>query len=256
MDSFLRTLEGLGHVDVRRDESLQPVGWEANPAYLAETPARGFALLGVWSSRSRRALGKALDTVGGSLECESDPDTVSTWFARGISTDALTELVNQAGLEVYVIPDAVGRMLAALPPLSALEAALPEVAVPTYNKAAIFNLADAAWRVTPGVGAPGAYRLEQSFRTRTIWVDEAGAVSRRARVGTVQLVKHLAARAAGQPLDRLAATHARPWSCPSAPTFPDCTAGQRCCARAARLSHRVPVALSDTPTCPGGQPRL
>ena len=200
VDSFLRTLEGLGHLDVRRDESLQPVGWEANPAYLAETPARGFALLGVWSTRSRRALGKALDTAGGSLECESDPETVSTWFARGISTDALTALVNQAGLEVYVIPDAVGRMLAALPPLSALEAALPEVAVPTYNKAAIFNLTDAAWRVTPGVGAPGAYRLEQSFRTRTIWVDDAGAVSRRARVGTVQLVKHMAARAAGQPL--------------------------------------------------------
>jgi hypothetical protein len=91
-------------------------------------------------------------------------------------------------------------MLAVLPPLSALEAALPEVVIPTYNKAAVFNLGDAAWRVTPGVGAPGAYRLEQSFRTRTIWVDEAGALSRHARVGSAQLVKHLAARAAGQPL--------------------------------------------------------
>ena len=38
----------------------------------------------------------------------------------------LTALVDQAGLEAYVVPDAVGRMLAALPPLSALEAALPE----------------------------------------------------------------------------------------------------------------------------------
>ncbi len=200
VDSFLRTLEGLGHLDVRRDESLQPEGWEANPAYLAETPARGFALLGVWSSRSRRALGKALDTAGGSLECEGDPETVSTWFARGISTDALTALVVQAGLEAYVVPDAVRRMLAVLPPLSALDAALPQIAVPTYNKAAVFHVPDAAWRVTPGVGVPGAYRLEQSFRTRTIWVDTAGAVSRHARVGSVQLVKHLAARAAGRPL--------------------------------------------------------
>lgn len=199
-DSFLRTLEGLGHIDVRRDEALQPVEWEANPAYLAETPSKGFALMGVWSTQSRHALGKALHASGGTLECEGDPEVISTWFARGTDSMTLTALVEDAGIEAYVLPDSVDRMLAALPPLSAVEAALPEVAIPTYNKAAIFNLRDAAWRVTPGVGAPGAYRLEQSFRTRTIWVDDAGALSRLGRVGSVQLVKHLAARAAGQPL--------------------------------------------------------
>lgn len=200
VDAFLRTLEGLGHIDVRRDEALQPDGWEANPAYLAETPERGFALLGVWSSRSRRAFGTALASIGGALDCEGGPETISTWFARGASAEQLEALVHDAVLDAYVVPDAVRRMLAALPPLSALDAALPQIDIPTYNKAAVFHVADAAWRVTPGVGVRGAYRLEQSFRTRTIWVDTAGALSRHGRVGSVQLVKHLAARATGRPL--------------------------------------------------------
>lgn len=200
VDSFMRTLEGMGHIDVRRDHTLQPDGWEANPAYLAETPQRGFALLGVWSSKSRHALGKALADIGASLEREGGSETISTWFVRGASTEQLDALVHRADLDAHVVPDAVRRMLAVLPPLSALDAALPQIDIPTYNKAAVFHVPDAAWRVTPGVGAPGAYRLEQSFRTRTIWMDPAGALSRRARVGSVQLVKHLAARAVGRPL--------------------------------------------------------
>lgn len=90
--------------------------------------------------------------------------------------------------------------MAALPPLSEVEAGLTVVPIPDYTKAALFDVHDAAWRPVPGVGVPGAYRLEQSFRTTTLWVDHRGALDRRGRVGSIRLVKHLAARASRAPL--------------------------------------------------------
>ena len=77
---------------------------------------------------------------------------------------------------------------------------MPLVPIPAYSKATLFSLRDASWQTVAGVGIPGAYRIEQSFRRLSIWVDTKGAVEREARVGSVQLVKHLAARAAGRPL--------------------------------------------------------
>ena len=77
VDGFLRTLETLGQIDVRRDSALQPKDWEANPAYLAETLHDGFVLAGVWSSGSRDALGKALDAI-----------KAASWFLRGRTTNS------------------------------------------------------------------------------------------------------------------------------------------------------------------------
>ncbi|MGB7450243.1 MAG: hypothetical protein WA892_14100 [Ornithinimicrobium sp.] len=200
VDGFLRTLETVGHIDVRRDSTLQPKEWEANPAYLAETLHSGFVLAGVWCSNSRDALGWGLRSRGGELVPERHDDHLTSWFARGVGLETLTEVVSEVGIDAYVVPDAVTKMLAALPPISEVEAGLTLVPIPDYTKAALFDVHDASWRPVPGVGAPGAYRLEQSFRTTTLWVDHQGALDRLGRVSSVQLVKHLAARASGAPL--------------------------------------------------------
>ncbi len=77
---------------------------------------------------------------------------------------------------------------------------MPVVPIPHHSKATLFSLRDASWKTVPGVGISGAYRVEQSFRRLSIWVDQQGAVDRTARIGSVQLVKHLAGRAGGRPL--------------------------------------------------------
>ncbi|MBF4766614.1 hypothetical protein ISU10_02390 [Nocardioides agariphilus] len=200
VDSFLRTLETLGQIDVRRDSSLQPREWEANPAYLAETVGNGFVLAGAWSNAERRSLREGLAEQGADLVCQTSEGRLSSWFVRGMEADRLAELVTELALEAYVVPDAVSRMVAALPPLSQVEASLSTVPIPDYSKATIFDVREARWRKVPGVGMPGAYRLEQSFRTTTLWVDHQGATERSGRVGSVQLVKHLAARASRTPL--------------------------------------------------------
>jgi len=201
LDQFIRSLEALGHIDVRRDSQLQPVEWEANPAYLAETICNGFVLAGVWSEGARRALRAPLQQAGGSLVGNRE-DGLTTWFAQGIDAAELEHIVLRLELSATVVPNAARRMLAVLPPLSAVEAELPLIPIPQYSKATIFNLKTTSWDRTPGVGVPGAYRVEQAFRTVSIFMDSAGAVAeeRRARLGSVQLVKHLAARSAGRPL--------------------------------------------------------
>mgnify|MGYP001075418020 CR=1 FL=1 len=199
VDEFVRTLEVLGHIDVRRDEDLQPVEWEANPAYLAETED-GLVLAGIWSAQSRRDLAAVAGVAGGSLErMEADAGTVSSWFLRGLSAHEAEALATSLE-DVYVVPDAARRMVNALPTLGELEQALPLLTIPQYRSAELFDVRSASWLGTPGVAGPGAYRLNQSFRKIPVWIDEEGARSREARLSTVHLVKHQAARAAGSPL--------------------------------------------------------
>lgn len=199
VDEFIRTLEVLGHIDVRRDEDLQPIEWEANPAYLAETE-NGLMLAGVWSAQSRRDLAAAAKEAGGSLaHVAEDTDQVSAWFLRGMNADE-AELLVTALEEVYVIPDAARRMLSVLPTISQLESGLPLLSIPQYRSAEIFDVNTASWQGIPGVAGPGAYRLNQSFRKIPVWVDSEGATSRQARLSTIHLVKHQAARASGRPL--------------------------------------------------------
>lgn len=200
IDEFIRTLEFLGHIDVRRDDDLQPVEWEANPAYLAETANGEFVLSGAWSAESRQTLSDLLSTTGARLEPEiAEGDSITSWFVRGIGAPELEMVIDHVE-DIYVVTDAVHRMLNILPPLSVVESGLPEIDIPQYRTAEYFDVGTAAWQPVAGVASLGAYRLNQSFRKVPVWVSRDGARARRARLATVHLVKHLAAREHGRPL--------------------------------------------------------
>lgn len=198
VDELLRTLEVLGHVSVRRDERCQPVEWEVTPAQLAERPDGTFLLLGAWSSESRRDLATDVADHGGALAPVALDDSVTTWAVSGVPVHAVEMLAGQYG--AAVARKAASRLVGVLPPLSQLEQGLHEVDVPSFTKAEKFDVASAAWVPIPGVVGPGAYRLQQSFRSVCLWLDEDGAAHRRGRIASTQLVKHLAARAAARPL--------------------------------------------------------
>lgn len=200
-DEFVRTLEVVGHIDVRRDDAMTPQEWEANPAYFGETINNGFLLAGVWSLSARNRLIEQVAALGGQVVREDGKlGDLSSWFVRGLTADDLENVAETIDMEHSVVRDAAHKMLASLPPLSELEAAMPKVPIPHHSKATLFRLDDASWQTVPGVGISGAYRVEQSFRRLSIWVDQQGAVDRTARIGSVQLVKHLAGRAGGRPL--------------------------------------------------------
>jgi hypothetical protein len=154
----------------------------------------------VWSRALRNELESFAKAEGGTLTQESSDNALSIWKVGGLSVDELQGVAGDMAHDVYVVPDAVTAMLAVLPPLSSVGEVLRETAVPGYTKASLFDIGQASWTPVAGVGVAGAYRLEQSFRSTTIWLSPSGAVERRARIGSIQLVKHLAAGAAGRPL--------------------------------------------------------
>ena len=198
VDDLLRTLEVLGHVDVRRDDRFQPVEWEVSPAQLAGLSDGSFLLTGRWAAASRKDFGADVVASGGRLHVLQGDGKVSSWVAAGLALESVDDLA--ARYDVAVAHDAAWRLLCALPALGALEATLAEVDVPSFTKAERFDVLSGSWLPTPGVVGPGAYRLAQSFRTICLWLDDEGARARRGRVGSVQLVKHLAARAKGKVL--------------------------------------------------------
>lgn len=200
VDEFTRTLELLGHIDVRRDANMQPTEWEANPAYLAETTGGRFVLGGVWSQGRRQSLFEVAQSAGWDLRQATGTTGLSVWHLHGATANALQEMITAVGLDAYVVPDAIHRMLDVLPTLGEVEAALPAIPIPDYQKASLFDVSLAAWRHTPGVGQPGAYRLEQAFRRASVWISPENALVREAQVAGVQLVKHLAARRSNHPL--------------------------------------------------------
>lgn len=200
VDELVRTLEVLGHIDVRRGPDLQPVEWEGNPSYLAETPTAGYFLAGVWSASARDYLREAVGAEGGTLEASrADSDNLTSWFVQGLDAQQIDAVADSLE-DVYAVHDTVDNMMRALPSLSALEEALPLVQIPDYRSAERFDVASASWLPIPGLATSGAYRLSQSFKKVHLWVDHDGATSRQGRLATVHLVKHLAARTAGQPL--------------------------------------------------------
>lgn len=201
VDDLLRTLEGLGHVDVKRDLNLLPLEWEITPTQLAELADGSFLLTGAWSAASRSSLRALVEEAGGALrvECSTQTKLLSRWSVEGLSADLMEEIALAIG-DCFVARDAAARLLAALPPLSQVTEALPLRPIPMHSKAQKFDLASARWVPVPGVAGPGAYRVEQSFRTISLWVDHEGAIRREGRQGSVQLVKHIAASAIGRPL--------------------------------------------------------
>lgn len=197
-DDLLRSLEVVGQIDVQRDERCQPVHWEVPPAHLAGLSDGRFVLRGVWSGTGMATFAEAVSQAGGSVHPLADSEKVPSWVLSDLDEDEVLKL--GAEWDVAVVPRAAETMLAALPPLSSLETTLPTIAIPTFTKAEKFHVDQAGWVSTPGIAGPGAYRLTQSFRSVTLWVDHDGAQERTGRAGSVQLVKHLAAKASGQPL--------------------------------------------------------
>ena len=196
-DTFLRELEVLAQVDIRRDEKFVPMEWEVPPPYLAGLPDGRHLLAGAWNSFERQRLGYFAAQSGGSLSAARIPNQPTSWFLTGVAQEVL-ESVPEDTRTWTLVPDAARRMVRVLPPISEVGRALPIVELPQYLRATRFDLDSASWASAMGVVVPGAYRLGQAFRTVDVQVTSELLDLRRGRLGPVQLLKHLAAQADGR----------------------------------------------------------
>jgi hypothetical protein len=198
-DTFSRSLEVRGDLEVERSEGFTPARWELTPAYLAELATGEFMLTGCWSRDDRDAVRELVEKAGGTLTSERDQHGLARESVADVSTADLERIVATIGA-AGVVPDAAARLIGDLPPLGELEAALPRVPLPGARRVLRFHLESASWVQMPFATEPGAYRLEQAFGRTDVFRTPADVKVGTAALATVQLSKHLAARRSGRAL--------------------------------------------------------
>lgn len=198
VDQFARTLEALGHVDIRRDPStMQPVSWEVGPTVLAGTGSE-YVFAGFWPNGLYTLASERIQDEGIGLAMAEDHDCPTQYFAQAA---ALPDLVSKPlqDEDIAVVDLAWQDLAAVLPPLSDVLEGLPRQSASMSGEISRFDTRDASWQKVESLEEPGAFRVRR-FATldlvRTSTDVANGLIAR----SNVQLGKHLAALMDGRPL--------------------------------------------------------
>lgn len=195
VDEFSRGLEARGDLEIQRASDLIPEEWELCPAYVAELADGAFILTGRWTGAGRQKLRDLVLQAGGAVQMSQGG--MRDTLIEGVDPDELEKIAACAG-SVGLARRAASRLLDVLPPLSELEAALPRVPMPGARRILKFHVPSASWNPTPSAADAGAYRLESAFATINVFRNATDVSRGEAVLGTVQLIKHIAAYHSGR----------------------------------------------------------
>lgn len=155
VDYFGRSLEALGHIDIRRDATtLQPVEWEVTPTAAVKTRV-GWVLTGFWSDGLQQEFAESVGCPDGAKQTPQS-DGPSRWHVD-VDDRAVAAAAGQLG--IATAPEAWRDLASALPPLSQVISALPRRSAAEGGPIRWFDPRSTAWVPSVDVQAPGAYRL-------------------------------------------------------------------------------------------------
>lgn len=165
VDRFVRSLDLLAHIEVRRDvKTLAPVAWEVVPPTLVELPSIGFVLCGRRSRRIEHAVLEAAAGAGVAVERTSQgvaaPDRILVSTTSRSVAQSIAELASTAtSLDIAVINDSALQIAATLPSLSTVVESLPRQAMVAARSIKRWSTDVARWRPVGDASVPGAYQL-------------------------------------------------------------------------------------------------
>jgi len=199
-DVLLRTLEVLGHVDVRRHTAtLRLEEFELTPATLVQLDDDLWWLVGRIPDGMVKALAGAVDAVGGAFEDVPDQGvprrTLSCTWAQIDSVLGSDERFAEVG----IVTSAALTLAGALPPLSSVAGGLARSPVPAFDALAQWETAAARWTPATSIARAGAYRLggfAPLYGLRSPEDLERGTIA----IASPQLAKHVANLWVGDPL--------------------------------------------------------
>jgi len=203
-DRFLRGLEGLGHIEVKRSPSASsPEEWEITPSSLAETVGSQFVLVGHRSRRLVSALAKAVEQAGGTMEHRSLAAAPDRLRISGCEVSVVREIAKVAeetcGMPVLVAPQAAWRAAQVLPRLSQVVATLERRAMISFRSARRWDAETCRWHSVPDASLPGAYQLRAETMVYCLR-DKDDVASGTMRRADARLVKHAAALDSKEPV--------------------------------------------------------
>lgn len=198
LDQFARTLEVLGHIDVRRDPTtLEPSHWEVSPTALVETES-GLLFGGYWPAGLYGQVGTVLEDAGHSLSIDEPGDGLASYYADCTAPEA-ARLMAGSESAVPVVEQGWRQLAEVLPHLEVVGTALPRRSDSLVGEVTWFQPRDNTWVKVDGLDAPGAFRIRR-FSTTDVFRTPQDVEARQVALCTVQVGKHLAALAAGRPL--------------------------------------------------------
>lgn len=199
VDQFARTLEAIGHLDVRRSPTtLEPVAWEVAPTALVGTED-GYLFAGYWPSGLYAQVGGELERAGMSLAVSQPDDGPASYFA---SCDRAALAGGEEALrqsEVPIVDVGWRDLVSVCPPLSEVLTSLPRQSASLQGDITWYRPRDNKWVPAASLDARGAYRVRRFSTLDVVRTEEDVASGTVARC-TVQLGKHLAAMMDGAPL--------------------------------------------------------
>ena len=199
VDTFVKTLESLGHIAVERDDQFRVTRWEISPSCIAETTTASYRFAGFWPQAFVDGVSEQVDKLEANLAVDTERDGPSTYEISNVDrVDALT--LNAAEPSIAIVTDAGALMMRALPRLSTVGEALPRISMPGYQSAERFDMSTASWVATGDPFVPGAYRLRRGFESMYVFRSEDDVSAKTAALAPVHLVKHLAANDAKKTL--------------------------------------------------------
>lgn len=204
VDVFLRSLECLGHIDVKRDAlSLTPTSWAIAPLTLSQLPDGSFSLVGFRSDGVMVIIGDVVEELGAHLVISDDLEAPPVVEIKDLSDDGALELAERLtdalGHEVEVALDAAERLTSVLPPLSSVVGALPTTSSISAGEAKWWDPLVAQYVPVSDTTRPGAFQIG-TFARRYIYRREDDIGSSTALVGDARTVKYAAALTGGLPL--------------------------------------------------------
>lgn len=196
VDTFIRTLEGLGHIEVSRSDDLRGEQWEIAPTALAQRSDGDWSLVGYWPESTLLDVQASFRAVDGEVYVVRTEQGLPLYFAD-TAAGVFPSLDHVDGLSI--VPCASEGIAAQLRPLSELVAALPRRSAAIVGQVRKFEPVGARWEPTAGIAGPGAYRVRRWSEIDIVRTEADVAHGTVAR-STVQLSKHVAALAYGRPL--------------------------------------------------------
>lgn len=204
VDTFTRTLEALGHIEVQRDHlTLSPKNWEVcDPTFVGLSDGR-YILNGFRSPSGIAELLACANDLDVQVDMKEFPRAPQRIRLSGTDDESLQMLVQvlgeQSGRRVRIVQNAAESLANSLPPLSGVIEQLPRTSAISGKKVERWDSETARFEPTNSTTSVGAYRL-QGFARSYIYrrSDDLGLMS--ARIGDARLVKFAAALDSGNPL--------------------------------------------------------
>ena len=187
----------LGHLDLEQHQGSGAIrSWCVPPPTINMVGSNRAFLAGFRSSKLIKKIGERAEIAGGRIVTEDSNSGPSSIFVDGVDIDGLRDALDGVQ-DPHARPVTVNEapalsIAAACLALGGIEKGLSPVSIGRVRNLQKFDLTRARWDDVEEVNGSGCYRWNDGFQTYAFVGDDG-----RARTGSYQVTKLLAARASG-----------------------------------------------------------